>query len=303
MSPVMTTLAVLFGLIALGWVIRRAQWIDDGFWRPAERLTYLVLFPALLVRSLANANLGDIPALRIAMAIVGAVLLVGVGLALVRRQAAQDGPAFTSVFQGAVRYNTYIALGVVIGAARADLLPVAAIAIVVLIPLVNALSIAVLTRHGTGDAKRNVLVEIARNPLILACVVGALVNLTGIGLAAPVDRMLDVLGQASLGLALLAVGAGLSLDSVRGRTREIVLASMIKLLVMPAVTAALLLALGVHGAPAAVVILFQAVPTATNSYILARQLGGDANLMAGIITVQTILGAVTLPVVLTLWPI
>ncbi len=171
--------------------------------RPAERLTYIVLFPALLVRSLASADLGDMPALRIAVAIAGAVLLVGAGLALVRRQVAQDGPAFTSVFQGAVRYNTYIALGVVIGAARADLLPVAAIAIVVLIPLVNALSVAVLTRHGTGDAKRNVLVEISRNPLILACVVGALINLTGVGLAAPVDRMLDVLGQASLGLALL----------------------------------------------------------------------------------------------------
>jgi predicted permease len=72
---------------------------------------------------------------------------------------------------------------------------------------------------------------------------------------------------------------------------------------MPGLTALLLLALGVHGAPAAVVILFQAVPTATSSYILARQLGGDADLMAGIITVQTIAAAVTLPIVLALWPL
>ncbi|MDB5364307.1 MAG: hypothetical protein JWM77_234 [Rhodospirillales bacterium] len=303
MSPVATTLAVLFGLIALGWIIRRAQWVDDAFWRPAERLTYILLFPALLVRSLANANIASLPTLRIAAALVGAVLIVAAGLYLSRRKVAADGPAFSSVLQGAVRYNTYIALGVVVGAARADLLPIAAISIVVLIPMVNALSVMVLTRHGANAAERGVLAEIARNPLILSCVVGIALSVTGIGLAGPVDRMLDVLGQASLGLALLAIGAGLSLDSVRGRTREIVLSSVLKLLIMPGLTALLLLALGVHGAPAAVVILFQAMPTATSSYILARQLGGDADLMAGIITVQTIAAAVTLPIVLALWPL
>ncbi|GIL39729.1 AEC family transporter [Roseiterribacter gracilis] len=299
----MTTLAVLFGLIALGWIIRRFHWVDDGFWRPAERLTYILLFPALLVRSLANANLTALPTLRIAAALVGAIVLVGGALYLARRKVAHDGPAFSSVFQGAMRYNTYIALGVVVGAARADLLPLAAIAIVVMIPLLNALSVVVLTQHGDNEIKRNALVEIARNPLILGCVVGMALSVSGVGLAAPVDRMLDVLGQASLGLALLAIGAGLSLDAVRGRTREIALACTVKLLVMPAVTALLLLALGVHGAPAAVAILFQAVPTATNSYILARQMGGDADLMAGIITVQTIAAVVTLPVVLALWPL
>jgi predicted permease len=303
MSPVMTTLAVLFGLIALGFVIRRAQWIDDGFWRPAERLTYILLFPALLIRSLANANLGELPAIRIAAAIIAAVLLMSLALALLRRNVAQNGPAFSSVFQGAVRYNTYIALGVVVGTARADLLPVAAISIVALIPLVNALSIAVLTRHGANHAERNLLLEIARNPLIVSCVIGILLSVTHVGLAPAVDRTLDVLGQASLGLALLAIGAGLSLDSVRGRVREIVLSSVLKLAVMPALTALLLLAVGVDGAPAAVAILFQAAPTATNSYILARQLGGDAELMAGIITVQTVCAAVTLPVVLAVWPL
>jgi predicted permease len=303
MSPVAATLAVLFGVIALGWVIRRAQWIDDAFWRPAERLTYILLFPALLVRSLATADLGSLPALRLATALVGAVLIVAAGLYLVQRRAASDGPAFSSVFQGAVRYNTYIALGVVVGAARADLLPAAAISIVVLIPVVNALSVAVLTRHGANAVQRRVLVEIARNPLILSCVIGILLSVTGIGLAKPIDRMLDVLGQASLGVALLAIGASLSLDSVRGRTREIVLSSVLKLMVMPTLTALLLLVLGVHGAPAAVVILFQAAPTATNSYILARQLGGDADLMAGIITVQTIAAALTLPIVLSVWPL
>jgi malonate transporter and related proteins len=303
MSPVMTTLAVLFGLIALGWILRRAQWVEDGFWRPAERLTYLLLFPALLVRSLANADLAAMPTFRIAAALAVSILLVAGLLYLARRVVASDGPAFSSVFQGALRYNTYIALGVVVGSARADLLPLAAIAIVVMIPLLNILSVVVLMQHGDNEAKRNVLVELARNPLIVSCVIGIALSLSGIGLAAPVDRMLDVLGQASLGLALLAIGAGLSLGAVRGHTREIVLASVLKLMVMPAVTALVLVLLGVHGAPAAIAILFQAVPTATSSYILARQMGGDADLMAGIITVQTICAALTLPVVLALWPL
>jgi malonate transporter and related proteins len=302
MAPVATTLAVLFGLIALGWAIRRFGWVDDSLWRPAERLTYIVLFPSLLVRSLANAQLGELPALRIAAALAGAILLMTLLLQLLRRAATQDGAAYASVVQGSIRFNSYIALGLVVGARRADLLPLAAICIIALVPLVNAISVVVHAQYGTDGSGRGVLREIARNPLIIACAVGIVLSATGIGLAPVADRMLDVLGQASLGIALLAVGAGLSLDSVRGRTREIVLSTVLKLLLMPTLTALLLWLFDIRGAPAAVAMVFQAAPTATSSYVLARQMGGDPDLMAGIVTVQTIFAALTLPVALLLYP-
>ena len=103
-----------------------------------------------------------------------------------------------------------------------------------------------------------------------------------------------------LPLALLAVGAGLDLATARQAGRQVLAASAIKLLVMPFVAWALCLALGVGPTPTAVAVLFAALPTATSGYIMARKLGGDARLLAAIISAQTVAAAITLPVVLIL---
>ena len=112
--------------------------------------------------------------------------------------------------------------------------------------------------------------------------------------------MLEILGRAALPIGLLAVGGGLDFAAVRANAGTVGAATGLKLLVMPAMTAATLWAFGVEGMTAAVALLFNASPTASSSYILARQLGGDARLMAGIFTLQTAASMVTLPVVLTL---
>ena len=67
---------------------------------------------------------------------------------------------------------------------------------------------------------------------------------------------------------------------------------------MPAAALAVALPLGLHGPAFTTVLLFQALPTASSAYILARQLGGDAPLMAGITAAQTVLGFITIPLVL-----
>jgi malonate transporter and related proteins len=72
----------------------------------------------------------------------------------------------------------------------------------------------------------------------------------------------------------------------------------IKLLGLPLITYELLRLLGVEGVEASIAILFNALPTATSSYILASQYGGDAKLMASIISVQTLLSMITLPLVI-----
>ena len=156
-------------------------------------------------------------------------------------------------------------------------------------------------RYGKRPAGRGeLLASVARNPLILACLLGFLLNAAGVDLQGVPRDTLAILGQASLTLGLLCVGASLELAHL-GRNRLAALATcVLKLLLMPAATALACRLLGIEGVTAAVAVLFTAGPISASSYVLARQLGGDAPLMAGLITLTTIAAALTMPLMLGL---
>jgi malonate transporter and related proteins len=159
----------------------------------------------------------------------------------------------------------------------------------------------VLSRYAGASAARAraVAVAVATNPLILACALGIVLNLTGLGLPPVLDRLLAALGSASLPLGLMAVGAGLDLGALRTAGARVGIATAFKLLLLPGLTAAALFAFGVGGPAYGVALLYATLPCSASAYVLARQLGGDAALMASIITVQTLAAILTMPLVLT----
>lgn len=309
LAPLLATAAVIlpvFLLIFLGWLLKRRAFPGDHFWAPAERLTYFVLFPALIATILAKADFSNLAILPMAAAIVLAILAMSVLVLALRRRLRVSGPALTSVFQGAVRMNTYIGLSVAWGVHGAEGLTAAALAVAVIVPLVNVTCTLVLLRYGAaarpGAPMRwgAIVRQFASNPLILACLVGGLLNLSGIGLPPVVGPMAEILSRAALPLGLLAVGAALDLKAARAAGGLVLQTSALKLVALPAMTWLLLQAFGVGGVAAFVAILFNALPTATSAYILARQLGGDATLMASLTTIQTLLALASLPLVLGL---
>lgn len=301
MPPTLAALLPVFAIIALGYTMRRLDFPGQGFWAPAERLTYFVLFPALLVNNLAHAEFGDLPAAPMALAIGTAFTALSLGLILLRRRFPVDGPGFTSVFQGAVRMNTYVGLAGAVALGGQVGLTLAAVAIAVIVPVVNLFSVSVLCRYA-GDHPATlgrVAGELARNPLLLACVMGLGLNVAGWGVPWGGGAVLSLLGRAALTIGLLAAGAGLQLGRI-GRSRGVILATAsLKLMILPLLTALACRVLGVDGLPTTVAVLFSALPGAPSSYILARQMGGDAPLMASIITVETALACATLPAVLS----
>ena len=153
-------------------------------WTGLEQLVYYVLFPALLVTSLARANLASVPILGAGGALLLAVLVMS-ALCLALRpwlmeRLGIDGPAFTSVFQGAARWQTFVALSVAGNLWGEIGLTLASVAIVAMIPLLNIFCVAVLARYAAPQrlAWPQTLLAIASNPLIWACVVGLAINLT-----------------------------------------------------------------------------------------------------------------------------
>lgn len=297
MLHVLVSLWPLFALILGGHFARRLGFPNEGFWPGAERINYYILFPALLFRSLVAAPL-DNPALsRLALC---AALVLGVSwiVLLVLRRAFRWPPdRFGALVQGTLRFNTYIGLAIVASAFGPDGLTLAALLLAVIVPIVNVLSILAFTSDRSVGA-RELAFTLLRNPLIVACVMGVLANLAGIRLAGGTDGLLSLLAATSLPLGLLCVGAALRFEELRGETTPMLLNSIGRLVVVPCLAYALAEMSGLPKVEAAVLVLFFSLPTAPTAYVLARQLGGDAHLMAGIVTLQTLLSALTLPLVL-----
>lgn len=300
---VLQTIAPIFLLILTGFVLRRASFPSLEFWPQAERLTYYVLFPALLVGKLATLHIGEQPVLSMALALAGGIIVVAALLMALRPRLQKDGPAFTSIFQGAIRPNTYVCLSAAGGLFGDEGLTLSAVALMTIIPLVNVLCVLVLTRHGRNTnarGLRDTLTQLLRNPLILSCAAGFALQGAGVELPPALLEGLHLMGSASLPLGLLAVGAGLSFTAAMEARKDMVASSLAKLLVLPLLTWAIGRWLGLSGVPMGVCLVFSAAPVSVSSYILARVLGGDHDRMAAIITAQTLAALVTLPLILGL---
>jgi predicted permease len=301
MTETLVAVLPVFLVILLGFALRRGRWVADAFWGPAEHLTYTVTFPALLTANLAKADMGAV-AWAPLMTVQAAAVLLTAGLALALRRpllAARmgvDGAAFTSVFQGAIRPNTYIGLAVA-AALFGDIgVTLTAICVAVVVPLVNVLSVSCMTRFGDGQSAGilAVLRGIVTNPLILACALGLALNATGIGLPPVIGPTLEILARAALPIALLAVGAGLSFRHLRRAWGPVTVSSALKLAGLPLLAWAGCALTGLDAVTTATAVLYAGLPCSASSYVLARRMGGDAPLVAGIITAQTLASAVTI---------
>jgi len=300
MLTVVNAIIPVFMIIALGLALRRLRLAPEEAWVLIDRLNYFVLFPALLVKTLALADLGALDVAGMGGALFAAILTMGLLVKFVRPLLGVDGPQYTSVFQGAIRWNGFVALAIVAALYGEAGKAAAAVAFAFLVPTANIMSVTVLTRHAGGNAPglRSIALLIARNPLVLGCLGGILLNLSGIGLPGPALPFVDVLGSAALALGLISVGAGLRPAGLGEARRAVAATTALKLIVMPGIVLAWCLAFGVSGIELSVAMVCGAVPGATASYVLARQLGGDAGLMASLITASTLGAIVSMPLII-----
>ena len=300
MLPILYALIPVFLVIALGFAIRRMDFPGEALWAPLDQINYHVLFPALLCYTLAVAEirLGEIGTMAAVLA-AGMMAMVAL-LMLSKRFLPMTGPEFSSVFQGAVRWNSFVALAAIASLWGKPGLTLAAVAVAVMVPIANVVSVTVLTRYAgaTPAGPAAIAKLLARNPLILACLAGIALNLTGIGLPGPLATTFKIVGDASLTLGLLAVGAGLQVVNVLEKKWIVLYTSALKLVAMPLMMMGFCILFGVDGLARLVVLICAAVPGATSSFMLARQLGGDMQLMASLITGGTILAVVTMPLML-----
>ncbi len=300
MLTILFAILPIFLVILLGYLSVRRNLLSQGFWAEADRLIFYLLFPALLFSSVAQAPLADLSLLPLALATFASLLAVS-ALALVARKAiSRDGPSFTSVFQGLIRPNTYLCFSIALALQGAPGIEAVAVAIAFYVPLVNLLSIVALIRFGSGPSRHlgKVFLAVITNPLMLAIFAGLALNLSGIGLHGSLVSVLDILGRAALCLGLMAVGAGLDLQAARQTGPLVALSVTGKLALMPLAALVAALLFGVDPEARAALVLLAGSPAAGASYIMARQMGGNAPLMANILTAQVAAALITMPFLL-----
>ncbi|MDP1667422.1 AEC family transporter [Phaeovulum sp.] len=303
MIGIAVLVAPSFLLIAVGYAARRLLPAAE-FWNTLDKLVYWLLIPALFLAKISSADLGSSP-----LGAFAAILYAGFFGALAFGWVAQRliglAPAQGSdVVQGAGRFNTFLGLAIAGALYGPAGLQAGVLGSALLVPVVNVSVVTVLAamlgQRGSGSRFFRTLGELARNPFILSILAGLAFNLAGLKQVPVLHDTADMLGQAALPIMLLAVGANLQLRGIGGAWGPVALAAFGKLVVFPLLVLAAIALIEPPQLVAQVAIIYAALPVAASAYALARQMGGDAELMAAMISVQTALAFVTLPATLAL---
>jgi predicted permease len=250
-----------------------------------------------------KADFSSLSAGPLGIATVGTIILVSLGLLAIRPVLRVSDASYTSMFQGSLRWNTFVFLplaALVFGPEGAGL---GAMTMGALIPVINVICVLVLSKwgEGQGGGLRTALLGLARNPVLWGCGIGALFNLLHVPKLPVVMSGLDLLSDAALTMGLVVAGAGLSFAYLHSRRWLIASISAVKLLVLPVMMWGLCRLAGGDETAQGVALLVGSTPGAAASYVLARQMGGDAPLMAGIVAFTTAASLVTIPLLLVVF--
>ncbi len=300
------SLLPIFALIVLGFVLRWRHIVPEDMWRGVELLGYWVFFPALLSETMIRADLRSLPLTGITLTMIGAFLTMAMGLLLARSRIMRlldvNGPSFSSIFQNATRWNGFIALPILAKLYGDTGVALVAVVMGALVPLANFTAVMVVAQnaHGAKLTIPQTFYVVFRNPFIWSTAIGLAINMAGIPIYEPVMTGLHTLGAAAVGTGLLMVGAGLRPEEAMKPSPAVWLGTALKLLGMPVIVLLWSMVFGIGGVALVACLVCTAVPTAMSAFVLARQMGGDAMLVATTVTVQTAASFISIPVVIWL---
>ncbi|MET0544873.1 MAG: AEC family transporter [Caulobacterales bacterium] len=291
----------IFLSILLGWAIRKLDIMPAGAWAGVNRLAFYVLAPMYLLHLITHADISGAGAGHFILVLMTGVVISALA-ALVIKPLLTRNSSFASVFQAAVRWNAIVLLAAAPSMFGADGASLLALALAPMTVACNVLAVAGFSLWGGTSTltAKGLLKGFLFNPLLLGSFGGGVLLLINFRIPEPLSTVVLLCGQASIPLILLCVGAGLNFGAVLNAPRYLLAGLMLRLAGGPL---AMLLATeiwGLSGLAKAVAIAAGATPTAAAGYVLAREMGGDAELMAGLVTATTLLSAITIPLAVSL---
>jgi predicted permease len=293
MIHIFSALIPVFSLILIGYFFKRISFPSHEFWPMADKLTYFVLMPSLLIYKLSSAQFHS-DSINFVLASLLAIFFTMVILIIFNKISPTKNSSFTSIVQGGIRFNTYVFLALSGSIFGDDGLVLSAIILTFAIPFINILCVTIFALYSDNDKLnfKYLVKSIVTNPLIIGCAIGGTINFLGIQLHVSINNLLEILSKAALPLGLLSIGYALVLKEIKNSKKDLIISIMAKFIILPILIYLLSLYFSLNEIMISILVLFAILPTAPSSFILARQLNGDLNLITTIITIQTILSSI-----------
>lgn len=289
----------VFLVIVLGWWLKRIHLLTDEFVSVADKLVFRVALPVLVFRDIAGADLsGDFNLKFVLFCFFGTCVFFGltwIGAELFIKDKSMVG----SFVQGSFRGSAAI-LGIAFAQniyGSSGLVPMM---IVASIPLFNIFSVVVLMRSanvGERDKKtvvKKTLKGIITNPIIIGIFAGIPFALLRVQFPAILEKGINSVASLSTPLALITIGAGFSTGAALERWRPTLVASLIKLVMIPAAFLPIAVWMGFRNEEMVALLILTGAPTTVSSYIMAKNMGNDSVLASGIVVMTTLLSSVSL---------
>lgn len=283
-------------IMALGYGTRRLGWIRREEISAINKIAFRIFLPCLLYYNVYCSDLsGSFDPLLMAYAVGGVLLTFGLSLGytlLTEKLPERRGV----MIQGMFRSN-YVIMGIPVATALlgADQLGTVSILIAVVVPLFNMLAVVVLeVFRGQKPKPLHILGQIAKNPLVIGSVLGILTLAAGIRLPHILEQTIQSISAIASPLQLFLLGAFFQFSGLKTYRRELVTVSAAKLIVSPGLFLGLGALLGFRGVAFVSLIGIFASPTAVNSFTMAQQMGGDAELAGDIVVVTSAVSMLTM---------
>jgi len=278
---------------------------DISFWEINDKLCYWVLIPALLFHYISQINLSSEMLYSYSIIIYVGFFIAILTVLILGKLLGYRPERWTSILQGAVRQNAFIALAITGSLFGDEGLKIASIFMLIYVPSINIIIVTTMVMN-FGQSKKNasnnelitVFVELSKNPFILAMITGLIFSIIQSEKLKVIIDTSGLLGSAALPIMLLTIGAKIKFRDLALTITPIIISNFLKLLALPLIAFFVANYLGLSEIEVVVAVIFAAVPTAVSSHTLARQFGADDQLMTSIITTQVILSFITIPILL-----
>lgn len=302
MMNIISTIIPIFVIIILGWIARVCGFIRAEFIEPANRLVFYLAIPAMVFRSISKTSIhSQFDGMVIMLALLAICAVFGIAWILGRNahlDRSQRGTFIQNSFHGNLGY---IGLAVSFYYLGREGFVRASILAVFMMILQNLLGVIALQINSENNPSRQnrwaVALKVLANPIILSALAGILVSVTAVPVPLIFGRCLDILSDLALPLALLIIGASLSFDMLRSRLTAVLSTAMMKLLLLPGIGYILYRICDVVPEAYLPGIILLASPTATVTYVMAKEMKGDSEFAVAAISLHTLLSAITF----TMW--
>ena len=296
----------VFILIILGNILRRVGVPDVSFWDVNDMLVYWVLIPSLLFHHISQIHLSSSMVYSYGVVILSGLFIVTIVAVSMGKLLGYSPESWSSILQGAARHNAFIALAIAGSLFGDEGLAIGAVFMLLYVPSINIVVISIMVSNlrqpGQADTVKgiaSIFIELIKNPFILAMIAGLFVSLIESDKLVIVYETSGLLGSAALPIMLLTIGAKIKVRDLALKITPIIISNSLKLIAFPVIAYIVASSMSLSQLEVVVAVIFASVPTAASSYALAKQFGGDEELMTSIVTTQVALSFITIPLLLS----